>query len=90
MVYKATKFVKGRLSEYELDDDTDYIEHVITAFDKYEPDLLSEVAKAAAITDVKTWANGNFKGDQTRSSRFTFTIATLPLGKRFALGPLES
>ena len=63
MVYKATKFVKGRLSEYELDDDTDYIEHVITAFDKYEPDLLSEVAKAAAITDVKTWANGNFKGD---------------------------
>jgi len=62
-VYKATKLVKERLSEYEFDDELFYMTDVNAAFDKYEPDLLSEVAKAAAITDVKTWANDTFKGD---------------------------
>ena len=55
-VYKATKLVRERLSEYEFDDDIDYMEDIIAVFDKYEPDLLSDVAKAAAVIDVKTWA----------------------------------
>ena len=52
-----------RLLQWELEDEVVYMGDVISAFDKYKPHLLSEVAKAAAITDVKTWANNDFKGD---------------------------
>lgn len=61
-VYKATKLVRQRLDVFATENLT-YMPDIISAFEDYEPDLLSDVAKAAAVTDVKSWANNSFVGD---------------------------
>ena len=66
LIYKSTLECKARLEEYMNDDDFEVDEYATVFFESlenYQDELCSDIAMAASLVDVKSWAQGTLRNE---------------------------
>ena len=80
LLYKAALLVKERLEKYQHGADSELASEFAAAFDdslgQYFDELTSDLAKAASLGDVQSWATGTLKNKPECKAKFNEYLAS--------------